>query len=164
LIIFYVTSISDSTIQNGSNILWIVKIITFGRKTADMTGQKTFKAIPVALWIVQILLSALMLMGAVMKFMPIEKSAAMMPWTGQVSPATVRLLGIIDFLGSAGLILPALLHIKPRLTVWAAWGVIALMVSAVIFHVSRGEASVTGINVIAAIAAGFIAWGRSKNR
>jgi uncharacterized membrane protein len=129
-----------------------------------MTHQKSLKAMHVTLWIVQILLSALMLTGAVMKFMPIEKLASMMPWTGQVSPATVRLLGVIDFLGGAGLILPSLLHIKPQLTVWAAWGIIVLMISAIIFHVSRGEASVTGINFLAAIAAGFIARGRSKNR
>jgi putative oxidoreductase len=129
-----------------------------------MTHQESSKALHVTLWILQTLLSALMLMGAVMKFMPIEKLSAMMPWTGQVPPTMVRLLGIIDLLAGVGLILPSLLRIKPQLTVWAAWGIVALMVSAIIFHVSRGEASVTGINFIAAIAAGFIGWGRSENR
>jgi len=85
-----------------------------------------------------------------------------MPWTGQVPELVVRLLGIIDLLGAIGLILPALLRIKPQLTFWAALGIIALMICAIIFHVSRGEVSVIGINVFSIIIAGFIAWGRFR--
>ncbi len=103
-----------------------------------------------------------MLTGAALKFMPIEKLAAMMPWTGQVSPAIVRLLGLIDLLGGAGLILPALLHLQPRLTIWTSLAILALMVCAIVFHISRGEAPVTGLNILVALLAVFIAWGRAK--
>jgi hypothetical protein len=116
----------------------------------------------VALWTAQLLLAALMLTGAALKFMPIEKLAAMMPWTGQVSPAIVRLLGLIDLLGGAGLILPALLHLQPRLTIWTSLAILALMVCAIVFHISRGEAPVTGLNILVALLAVFIAWGRAK--
>lgn len=120
------------------------------------------KTMHVTLWVAQILVALFLITGAVLKFQPIEKIAAMMPWAGQVPAAVVRLLGVIDLLGAIGLILPSLLRIKPLLAVWAAIGVIALMVCATIFHVSRGEASVTGVNIFCAFIATFIAWGRFK--
>ncbi len=101
-----------------------------------------------------------MLMGAAFKFMPINQVAAMMPWMGRVSPGLVRALGIIDVLGALGLILPALLHIRPLLTPWAAVGVIVLMLCAIVFHVSRGEGSDIGINIFSVLLAVYVAWGR----
>lgn len=124
--------------------------------------QKTSKPMHIALWVAQVLLAALLLSGFIMKFLPIEKISAVMPWTGQVPVLVVRLLGVIDLLGAIGLILPALLLIKPQLTPWAALCIIALMICAIIFHVSRGEISVIGVNVFSLIIAGFIAWGRFK--
>ena len=124
--------------------------------------QKPSKAMHVTLWIVQIILAILLLMGAIMKFMPIEKISAMMPWTGQISPAIVRLLGFIDLLAAIGLILPALLRIMPQLTQWAAIGVVVLMICSIVFHISRAEASVIGFNIFSALLAIFIAWGRFK--
>ena len=38
--------------------------------------QKPSKAIHISLWVAQVVLAALLVMGAVMKFMPIEKIAA----------------------------------------------------------------------------------------
>jgi hypothetical protein len=126
-----------------------------------MTEQaKLSKALNSTLWAAQILLALSLLMGTALKFMPIEKVSAMMPWTGQVSSIMVRLLGVIDLLGAVGLILPAALNIKPQLTKWAAIGSVALMVCAIIFHVSRGEASVIGFNIFCIVLAIFIAWGR----
>ncbi|WP_254561094.1 DoxX family protein [Dyadobacter diqingensis] len=124
--------------------------------------QKSSKIIHITLWVAQVTLAALFITGAVMKFQPIETISAMMPWTGQVPAWIVRLLGLIDLLAAVGLILPSLLRIKPQLTTWTALGIIALMFSAIIFHVSRGEASVIGVNIISAIIALFIAWGRLK--
>jgi hypothetical protein len=136
----------------------------FCKKTIMTSQQKSSKVKNISLWVAQIILSVLMLMGTVMKFMPIEKISAMMPWTGQLPAIVVRLLGLIDLLGAIGLILPALLNIKPQLTVWAAIGIILLMLCAIVFHVSRGEASVIGFNILIVALALFIAWGRKKNR
>lgn len=124
--------------------------------------QKSSKIIHVTLWVAQVTLAALFITGSIMKFQPIETISAMMPWTGQVPAWIVRLLGLIDLLAAVGLILPSLLRMKPQVTTWTALGIIALMFSAIIFHVSRGEASVIGVNIISAIIALFIAWGRSK--
>ena len=122
--------------------------------------QTSSKALHNSLWVAQILVAASLTSGAIMKFMPIEKMAPIMPWMGQLPPWQVRLLGIVDLLGAVGLILPALLRIKPNLTPITAVFVIALMISSIIIHLSRGEASVIGFNVFVIILAAFIAWGR----
>lgn len=124
--------------------------------------NKQSKTIHISLWVAQILLALFLIMGTVLKFQPVEKTAAMMPWVGQVPSLVVRLLGVVDLLGAAGLVLPLLLRIQPQLTAWAAVGAIALMVCAIIFHVSRGEAAVIGFNILCVILAAFIAWGRFK--
>jgi hypothetical protein len=130
--------------------------------TNPASKQTHNKALHISLWTAQIILAILLIMGAVMKFMPIQQIATMMPWTGQIPSFAVRLLGITDLLGALGLILPAWLRIKPQLTSLAAAGVIVLMSCAIAFHVSRGEASVIGINIFTIIAAAFVAWGRWK--
>jgi hypothetical protein len=128
-----------------------------------MTNQQTpSRAMNITLWIAQILLAASLLMGTIMKFLPIEKIATMMPWTGQVPAWLVRLLGLMDLIGAMGLILPSLLRIKPQLTAWSAVCVVVLMLCAIVFHISRGEAPVIGVNIFYVVIALFIAWGRSK--
>jgi len=119
------------------------------------------KALHITLWIAQAVLAASLIWAAVMKlFQPIEVISAMWPWTYEVPVALVKFTGIIDLLGGLGLILPAMLRIKPGLTTVAACGVIVLMISASIFHISRGEASEIGVNILFAIIAAFVVWGR----
>jgi hypothetical protein len=109
----------------------------------------------------QILLAVTLIWAASMKlFQPIEKVSAMWPWTGQVPVAFVKFTGIVDLLGAAGLILPAMLRIKPKLTPIAAVALIVLMVCASIFHIARGEAEAIGFNIVFAAIAACIAWGR----
>lgn len=114
----------------------------------------------IALWTAQVLLSGLLLWAAAMKlFLPAAKLAAMWPWTLE-NPRLVMLTGLLDALAGLGLVLPGSLNIMPRLTFIAACGVIALMIAAMIFHISRGEASLIGFNIFMLLAAVFIAWGR----
>jgi DoxX-like family len=128
-----------------------------------MTGNKNSKALNITLWIVQGLTAALMLMSAFMKIAtPISELSVKWKWTGELPETVVRLLGVLDLLGGIGIILPALLKIKPSLTPLAALGVVLLMISASVFHISRGEASVIGFNIILMLLASFIAWGRYK--
>lgn len=117
----------------------------------------------ISLWAAQLLLAAGFIWASMMKlFQPIEQLSAMWPWTGQVPLALVKFTGIVDLLAASGLILPSLTRIQPKLTPITAIGIIALMLCASIFHISRGEASVIGINIIFALIAAFIAWGRFK--
>jgi uncharacterized membrane protein len=124
--------------------------------------EKESPNLNIPLWIAQALLAIFLLMGTFLKFQPIEQIAVMMPWTGEIPENMVRMIGLIDLLGAVGLILPGLLNIKPQLTYWAALGVCTLMLSAIVFHVARGEAAVISANIVALGFAVFIAWGRKS--
>lgn len=127
------------------------------------TATPPSKAMHVTLWIVQVIVSASLAYGGIMKLAtPPEKLSAMWPWAGQVSRAFLMFTGIVDLAGALGLILPAMLRIRPVLTPVAATGVFLLMICASVFHISRGEAPVIGFNIFLAAAAVFIAWGRFK--
>ncbi|GAB4044511.1 DoxX family protein [Spirosoma litoris] len=126
-----------------------------------MANQQPSKALHITLWIIQVILAATFIWAATMKlFQPIDELANMWPWVGQIPVAFVKLTGLIDLLGAVGLILPAWLRIKPQLTPIAALGTVVLMICASIFHITRGEASVIGVNIVFAVLAAFIAWGR----
>lgn len=115
-----------------------------------------------ALWICQILLSLGFLAGAYLKLtLPIGELAEMWPWAGENS-LLVKITGGLDLLTGIGLVLPALLRLLPKLTVLAAWGAILMMLGAIAFHISRGEGSDIGINVLYLLMAALTAWGRSK--
>jgi hypothetical protein len=114
-----------------------------------------------ALWTAQIILAAFFVSGTVMKFLPIKKISAMMPWTGQLPAIAVRALGVLDLVIAAGLILPVLLNIKPWLTLYTAIATVAYMIIAAVFHISRGEIKQVGVNIFAALLASFIAYGMS---
>ena len=122
--------------------------------------QKTSRTMNIILWIAQVLLAVTLVWAAAMKlFQPAGKLAEMWPWTaGNVT--LVKLTGVIDLLAGTGLILPAWWRIQPKLTLYAAYGTIALMMAAIIFHLARGEAAQIGINIVVALMAAFIAWGR----
>jgi hypothetical protein len=76
----------------------------------------------IALWIAQFFLAfSLFYSGGTKAFVPMDVLAAQWPSIGALAPPMVRLLGVIDMLGAIGLIVPAILRIKPALTVIAAW-------------------------------------------
>ena len=64
--------------------------------------------------------------------------------------------------GAIGLILPAATKIKPTLTPLAALGLLTIMILAMAFHLSRGEAQALPINMVLGGLAAFVAWGRTK--
>jgi putative oxidoreductase len=124
--------------------------------------EKKPKGLNIALWIAQGLISLTLVWGAYAKLIqPIEETSKMLPWALD-NPSLLKFTGIIDLLGGLGIILPAALRIQPKLTVFAAYGIIALMVLGSIFHVSRGEAPLIGMNIFIILIAVFIAWGRTK--
>lgn len=156
-----ITSCLDSAIPTGSNIVWIANVDSFAANDTDMIiEQKKSTLLTVALWLVQGLLAVSLIWAATMKlFQPADQLAAMWPWTAE-HPMLVKLTGVFDLLAGIGLVLPALLRIQPRLTSYAAYGIIVLMVAASLFHIARGEASQIGINIVFALLAMFIVWGR----
>lgn len=128
-----------------------------------METKNSSKTMHISLWVAQILLAAMFLMSGFMKAsMPIEKLSAMMPWTGGVPSALVRIIAVAELLGSIGLLLPSLLRIKPTLTIWAGLGLATIMLLAIPFHISRAETPMIGMNAMFMLMSLFVAWGRSK--
>lgn len=124
-------------------------------------NQKKSKTFHVTLWIAQVLLALSLLSGGIMKlFMPFEQLAEIWPWAAE-NQNLVLITGVLDLLAAIGLIVPSSLRIQPTLTIYAAVGVSLLMIAAIIFHISRDEASQIGANIFFAAFALFIAWGRA---
>ena len=117
----------------------------------------------IGLWLAQGIVAVAFIASVVMKLTtPINELSAMMPWAGQVSPAFVRFIGLVDIAGGIGILLPALTRIQPRLTVLAALGCVLLQVLAFGFHASRGEFAVLPVNLVLLALSAFVLWGRSK--
>lgn len=128
-----------------------------------VTTTKNNKALNISLWIAQGILAVLFLMAGILKStQPIEQLAASLPWVKEVPPGLVRFIGISELLGAIGLVLPALLRVKPRLTFWASAGIATIMLFALVFHIATGEFSVIGMVVVIGLVATFVAWGRAK--
>lgn len=128
-----------------------------------MANQKSSKGLTIALWVAQVLLAIMFIMSGSMKlFQPIEALSQMLPWVSSLPSGLVRFIGLSELAGGIGVILPAVLRIKANLTSFAAIGLAAVQLSAVFFHLSRGEASVLGVNIVLIGIALFVAWGRIK--
>jgi uncharacterized membrane protein YphA (DoxX/SURF4 family) len=126
-------------------------------------GASASKPLRVALWIAQGIVAVVFCLSGFTKLAtPIADLAAMMPWAGQVPPGFVRFIGLVDFAGGIGILLPALTRVQPRLTVIAALGCAVLQVLAFGFHAYRGEFSVLPVNIVLLALSTFIFWGRSK--
>lgn len=121
--------------------------------------QKTSKTFNIILWIAQGLLALTFVWAGFMKIFKPED----LPFFWVKDNANLVLFtGIIDLLAGIGIVLPTLLRIKTTLTIFAAYGIIALMISASIFHISRGETKDIGFNIFMLLIAIFVAWGRQK--
>jgi uncharacterized membrane protein YphA (DoxX/SURF4 family) len=82
------------------------------------------------------------------------------PWLYAVPQDLAIFIGVAEFLGGVGLILPAITGIKPKLTPWAAIGLALVMTLAAVFHIARGEYIFMLINLVLGGVAAFIAYGR----
>jgi len=131
--------------------------------TAVLETAKPGRALRIGLWIAQALIFFVFTSAGLVKLLtPIPQLAAMMPWTGEHPEAFVRFIGLVDLAGGIGILLPALTRILPRLTVLAALGCMVLQVFAIVFHLSRGEAAVTPLNLVLLVLSLFVLWGRGR--
>jgi hypothetical protein len=87
------------------------------------------------------------------------------PWFSAVPQGLFVFIGLCEFLGGIGLILPAMTGVKPKLTSFAAVGLTLIMILAALFHIVRGEYNFfLPLNVVLGGVAAFIAYGRSYVR
>ena len=112
------------------------------------------------LWVFQALLAAAFLAHGVMMIAPppevAEQMNAMLPRWFQL------FLGIAEVLAATGLILPGVTRIQPWLVSWAAGGVVIVMISATILHLSRGEVSSAATTLVLLAMAVFVGYMRSR--
>ncbi|RAK02754.1 DoxX-like protein [Larkinella arboricola] len=115
-------------------------------------------------WVLQISLALFFMAPALMK---IKTPKREMIEKQQLAPGEsilpIRALGVIEVLGSIGIILPLWLGILPVLTPLAATGFCVVMVGATIVHYKKGDYKVLPLLVVVFIAAAFVAWSRFQS-
>lgn len=113
----------------------------------------------IALWIVTALLAVVYLAAGLTKVAtPREKLIPRMPYMEDLSDGQARVVGIFEFLGALGLVLPAATGILPWLTPVAAFALALTMGAATALHIKRKESPIVPIVLgVVAVAVG-IGW------
>src|SRR5256885_1456489 len=112
----------------------------------------------IAFWIMQVLLSLLFLFAGAMKFvLPVAEMNRQAP---VVLPGLLlHFIGACEILGGLGLILPALLRIKPGLTPLAAAGLAIITLGATVITMKGGIAMAV-VPFVVCLLSIFVAYGR----
>ena len=119
------------------------------------------RGLRITLWVLQVALGLFfMMVGYSHALAPFDQVAQQATWMQHVPRALSLFIGYAELAGGLGLIVPASTRIAPWLTPLAALGLGTIMILAILFHIVRGEASVTGIPAVLAGLALFVAWGR----
>ena len=124
---------------------------------------KKGRVLNIVLWVLQVLLALAYLSAGYQKaFLPLDTVVKTIFWVSEVPTALVRFIGSVEILGGVGLILPALLRIKPQLTVFAGLGLTTIMTLALIFHILHAEWVALFPATVLLLLAGFVTYGRWK--
>jgi hypothetical protein len=114
-----------------------------------------------ALWAVQVVLAVAFAISGFMKlFVPIATLAEQAAWVVTVPAWIVRVIGLFEVAGAVGLVVPAGTRVEPKLTPLAATCLAAMMVFALVVHLSRGEFGAMAMPFLLGALASFVAWGR----
>jgi uncharacterized membrane protein YphA (DoxX/SURF4 family) len=113
----------------------------------------------IALWIIQVLLSLLFLFAGATKFvMPVEEMNRQAPI--MLPGLLLHFIGACEILGGLGLILPALLRIKPGLTPLAATGLAIITLGATIITLMGGAIAPAVFPLVVCLLCVFVAYCR----
>ncbi|HYX31391.1 MAG TPA: DoxX family protein [Pyrinomonadaceae bacterium] len=113
-------------------------------------------------WILQVLLSLLFLFSGSMKF--VMTVAEMNKQAPVAMPgAFLHFIGVCEILGGFGLILPALLRIKPGLTPLAAAGLAIITAGATVISL-KGGVALAVLPFVTCVLCIFVAYGRWRLR
>lgn len=113
------------------------------------------------IWITQILLAGLFLYSGTCKSLLSQQKLIAIGQTGaELAITLVRFIGVVEILGSAGLILPMVLNIMPQLTAFSAVGFSIIMVLAARFHYHRNETRNAVFNMLILALCVLVAWYR----
>jgi len=117
----------------------------------------------ILLWIIQVLLALLFLFSGTTKFMmPVEEMNRQAP---VVLPGLfLHFIGVCEILGGIGLILPALLRIKPGLTPLAAAGLAIITIGATVITLMGPMKGLALLPFVTAVLCILVAYGRWRIR
>ena len=114
----------------------------------------------IALWVVQALTALAFGGHGFLMISGPQRMAERVPWVAALPAPVVRLLGLLEILGAIGVLVPAATGVLPSLTVAAAGGLVAMMLLAMLFHVTRREWPNIGLNFVLGALAFAVAYGR----
>lgn len=113
----------------------------------------------VAYWVVAVVLAVFYLYSGVIKIVRAkDRLRPMMGWIDTVPLGAVRVIGVLEVFGAAGLILPPLTGIAVVLATLAAVGLVLLQVGATALHLRRGEAKLIGLNIVLLVLGAVAVW------
>ena len=114
----------------------------------------------ILVWVLQVLLAIAFLAHGWLLLSP---PAAIAEQLNATLPRWFQLfLGVAEVLSAVGLTLPPVTGILPGLAVWASVGIMIVMVSATVFHLSRGEISSAATTLVLFGIATFVAYMRYR--
>ena len=116
----------------------------------------------VVLWVLQWFFGLYFIFVGVSHFIVPDGLPSTMEWMYELSDTMHIVVGIAEILGGLGLILPSVTRIRPELTVYAAVGLVIVMIGAGIWHATRSEGPQIAQNVIIGALLAFVAYGRWK--
>ena len=114
----------------------------------------------IALWVLQVLLAAAFLAHGLLLLAPPPEIAVQM--YASLPRWFWLFLGVAEVLAAVGLTLPGVTRIQPGLVIWAAAGIMIVMVSATIWHLVRREFSSALITLLLLAMATFVAYMRLR--
>ena len=117
----------------------------------------------IVLWIIQVLLALLFIFSGSMKFvMSVQQMNEQAP---VVLPGLfIHFIGVCEILGGFGLILPALLSIKPGLTPLAAAGLAIITAGATVITLMGPMKGLALLPLVTCVLCIFVAFGRWRLR
>src|SRR6266550_3864261 len=113
-----------------------------------------------ALWVAQVLVALAFAFHGYQLAFALETMRGRVVWPRDVSDRLLRPIGILEILGAIGVVIPAATGVLPSLTVAAASGLVAMMLLAILFHITRREWPNIGLNVVLGALAFAVAYGR----
>jgi uncharacterized membrane protein YphA (DoxX/SURF4 family) len=133
-------------------------------RKADANTQTAVRpsVLNIALWILQVLLAVVYLMHGWLMVAPPAEMVEMI--NAQLGVGLRMFIGVAELLAVAGLILPGVTRIMPWLTSVAAAGLMIVMASATVVHISRGEGSSAIMAAVLFVLVTVVAYARWKVR
>lgn len=113
-------------------------------------------------WVLQVLLGIYFVVSGVIHLVVPEGLPEPMSWMYDLSTTVHWIAGLAEIAGGLGLVLPAATRIAPRLTPLAAAGLVVVMLSAAVWHATRGEMQSIVGNVVVAALLVLIAYVRTR--